>query len=309
MGNVAGNPLRSGRPSPPNDQREMLVSIFVTGATGQVGGLVVEALLARGVEAEDIVAAGRNAGRLDELAARGVRVAAIDLDDSESLHAAFKGSEKLLLISGSDVGHRLRQHKNAIGAATQAGIKQIIYTSILRAGRSSLQLAVDHGHTEEALRGSGVPFVLLRNGWYLENYTAQVRAYLQYGGIAGSAGDGRISGAARADYAEAAAAVLTGDGHDGAVYELGGDEAFTMSELAAEISHQTGQRISYQDMPVEAYVEYLVSAGLPRAAAEILADADRGVAAGELHVDSGDLHRLIGRRTTRLSEAVRIALG
>ncbi|WP_052668681.1 SDR family oxidoreductase [Nitriliruptor alkaliphilus] len=284
------------------------MSIVITGATGNLGRLVIRALLDRGVEARSIVAAGRDPERLDAAAELGVRTAPIDYADAASLRAAFEGADRVLLISGSEVGQRVPQHRNAITAAVEAGVAQLAYTSILRADSSSLMLAEEHLATEEILRDSGLPFVLLRNGWYLENYTEQIPVYLQVGGVAGSAGDGRISGAARADFAEAAAAVLTGEGHDGAVYELGGDRAFTMAQVAAEVAEQTGTPLTYQDLPVEAYAEVLEGAGLPPELAAVLADGDRGVAADELYVDTGDLSRLIGRPTTPLADAVAAAL-
>lgn len=284
------------------------MSIVVTGATGKLGGLVVQNLLRRGVAADQIVAAGRNRDRLDELATLGVRVAQIDLDDPGSLNDAFAGADRLLLVSGSEVGERVGQHQNAITAAVAAGVGLVAYTSVAGADTTSLQLAADHVATEAALRSAGVPFVALRNGWYLENYTEQLPTYLEQGAILGSAGDGLISAATRGDYADAAAAVLTSDGHEGAVYELGGDAAFTMSDLAAEIARQASVTVGYKDLAPDAYADVLVEVGLPEPLAAMLADNDRAVAAGELHVESGDLRRLIGRPTTSMSEAVRAAL-
>src|SRR3954447_22042648 len=225
------------------------MSIVVTGATGHLGRLVVEALLARGVPAQEIVATGRRVETLADLTDRGVVVRHADYTDPASLRAAFDGAEKLLLVSGSEVGQRVAQHGNAIAAARDAGVRLIAYTSITRADTSTLQLAQEHRATEEALAASGVPHVLLRNSWYLENYTAQLPAYLQHG-IVGAAGTGQVSAATRADYAEAAAAVLATEGHDGAVYELRG-APFTMEDLAAAVSAATGRTVAYTDVPVE----------------------------------------------------------
>jgi NAD(P)H dehydrogenase (quinone) len=186
------------------------MSIVVTGATGQLGRLVVEALLDRGVPAGEIVAAGRGTDRIADLAERGVRVRAIDFEDPATLRAAFAGADKVLLVSGSEVGRRVAQHRNAIDAAREAGVGLLVYTGIANADRTSVLLAAEHQATEEALRESGVPFAVLRNGWYLENYTAQIPTYLEHGAVLGSAGEGRVSAATRADYAGAAAAVLTG---------------------------------------------------------------------------------------------------
>ena len=281
------------------------MSIVVTGATGQLGRLVVEALLARGVPAEQIVATGRRVEALADLQDRGVTVRRADFTDPESLRTAFAGAEKVLLVSSSEVGQRLTQHSNAIAAAKDAGMRLIAYTSITRADTSTLLLAEEHRATERVLAESGVPYVVLRNGWYTENYTGQLATYLQHG-IVGSAGAGRVSAATRADFAAAAAAVLTEDGHEGAVYELGG-EAFTMPELAATISTVTGQDVTYTDVPVEQYTQILVGAGLPEPVAAVFADGDRGVADGELHVEGNDLDKLIGRTPTSLTDAVAAA--
>jgi NAD(P)H dehydrogenase (quinone) len=282
------------------------MSIVVTGATGQLGRLAVESLLARGVPAAEIVATGRATGKLADLAERGVVVRRADFDDPASLPEALAGAEKLLLVSGSEPGRRLPQHTAAITAAKDAGVRLIAYTSIAHADTSGLALAEDHRRTEEVLAASGVPYALLRNSWYLENYTGQLLAYLQRG-IVGAAGNGRVSAATRADYAEAAAAVLTGEGSGNTVHELGGP-AFTMTELAAAVSGATGQQVTYTDLPVEQYRQVLVGAGMPEPVAAMLADNDRGVAAGELFVGSGDLEKLLGRPATSLAQALADAL-
>lgn len=281
------------------------MSVVVTGATGHLGRLIVESLLRRGVPAGQIVALGRSVDRLADLADRGVVVRAADYTDPDSLRAAFADAEKLMFVSGSEVGQRVPQHHNVIEAARRAGVGLVVYTSIAHADTSDLLLAAEHRATEEELRASGLPYVLLRNSWYLENYTGQLANYLAHG-VAGSAGDGRVSAATRADYAEAAAEVLTTEGHAGRVYELGG-EAFTMTELAAEVSRQSGRDVRYTDLPVPAYTELLVSAGLPEPYAATLADADRGLARGALYVPVEDLEKLLGRRPTSLAEALRAA--
>ncbi|MCW3842008.1 SDR family oxidoreductase [Micromonospora yasonensis] len=281
------------------------MSIVVTGATGHLGRLIIESLLDRGVPADQIVALGRNIDRLADLAGRGVVTQRADYDDPESLQAAFAGADKLMFVSGSEVGKRVAQHANVVTAAKEAGIGLFVYTSIANADTSSLVLAAEHKATEQLIKDSGVPYVFLRNSWYLENYTAQLPTYRQHG-VAGAAGDGRVSAATRADYAEAAAVVLTTEGQAGKVYELGG-APFTMTELAAEISRQAGTAISYLDLPVDKYTELLVAAGLPEGYAAVLADGDRGLAQGELAVGD-DLARLLGRAPTTLAEAVRAAL-
>jgi NAD(P)H dehydrogenase (quinone) len=281
------------------------MSIVVTGATGHLGHLTVEALLARGVPAGQIVATGRRIETLADLADRGVVVRRADYADPESLCAAFAGAENLLLVSGSEVGQRVPQHRNAITAAREAGVRLIAYTSVARADSSSLTIAQEHQATEHLLTESGIPHVVLRNGWYTENYTGQLETYLQ-SGIVGSAGEGRISAATRADYAAAAAAVLVEGGHAGAVYELGG-KAFTMSELAATVSAVTGVDVAYTDVPVEQFARILEGAGVPAPVAGMFADIDRSVAAGDLFVQGNDLEKLIGRASTPLADAVATA--
>jgi NAD(P)H dehydrogenase (quinone) len=282
------------------------MSIVVTGATGHLGRLIVESLLRRGVPADQIVALGRDVSKIAVLGDRGVVVQQADYNDLDSLRAAFAGAEKLMFVSGSEVGQRLPQARNVIAAAKDAGVGLIAYTSILKADTTTMKLAAEHKATEQEIAASGLPYVFLRNGWYIENYTPQLPVYLEHG-IAGAAGDGKVSAATRADYAEAAAAVLTADGHTDQVYELGG-APFTMTELAAEVSRQSGRQVTYTDLPVEKYTEVLVGAGLPEPVAAILADADHGVARGELYVEGNDLEKLIGRPPTPLADAVRAAL-
>jgi NAD(P)H dehydrogenase (quinone) len=282
------------------------MSIVVTGATGHLGRLAVEALVQRGVPGADVVATGRRTETLADLADRGVVVRAAHYDDEASLEEAFAGADRLLLVSGSEVGQRVRQHGNAIAAARAAGVGFIAYTSIAHADTSTLLLAEEHRATEQLLAEAGVPHALLRNSWYTENYTAQLPVYLEHG-IAGAAGDGAVSAATRADYAAAAAAVVATDGHAGAVYELGG-APFTMAELAQVVSAATGRTVTYTDLPVEQYQRVLVAAGLPEPAAAVFADGDRGVAAGELLVEGDDLARLLGRAPTSLPEAVAAAV-
>lgn len=282
------------------------MSIVVTGATGHLGRLVVEALLQRGVPAEQIIATGRRTEVLADLAERGVVVRRADFNDEASLPEAFAGADKLLLVSGSEAGQRVRQHANAINAAKAAGVRLIAYTSGVRANTSTLLANQDHRATEQLLAQAGVPHALLRNCWYLENYLGQLPVYLERG-IVGATGTGKVSAAMRADYAGAAAAVLAGESHPGAVYELGG-EPFTMAELAEVISAATGRTVTYTDLPVDQYRAVLVGAGVPEAMAAMVADGDRGVAAGELLVEGDDLKRLLGRAPTPLADAVAAAV-
>ncbi|MFI7436660.1 SDR family oxidoreductase [Micromonospora haikouensis] len=281
------------------------MSIVVTGATGHLGQLIVAALLRRGVPAGEIVALGRDAGKLADLAGHGVNTRQVDYTDPESLRSAFAGADKLMFVSGSEVGQRVTQHHNVVAAAREAGVGLVVYTSIANADRSGMILAGEHLATEREITASGLPYVILRNGWYLENYTGQLPTYLQFG-VTGAAGDGRVSAATRADFAEAAAAALTGAAETNRVYELGG-AAFTLTELAEEVSRQTGRAVGYTDLPAEKFTEVLVSAGLPEGFAAVLADSDLGLARGELHVEGDDLAKLIGREPTTLAEALRAA--
>ncbi len=278
------------------------MTIIVTGASGHLGGLIVDGLLRRGIPADQIVATGRNVDALTRFSDQGITVRHADFDEPDTLAAAFAGGTRLVLVSGSELGKRATQHAHAIAAARQAGIELIAYTSIPHADTTTMLLAAEHLATEKELAASGVPFVLLRNSWYLENYTAQLGTYLAHG-IVGSAGTGRISAAARADYAEAAVAVVAEDGHAGAVYELGGAD-FSLPELADAITAATGTTVTYTDLPVAAFEQVLVDAGLPAPAAHVFADVDRGIARGELLVETGDLEKLIGHPATTLTEAL-----
>ena len=284
------------------------MSIVITGATGQLGRHVVEALLERNVPAEEIVAAGRSTGKLADFEARGVQVRAMDYTDAASVANALAGATKVLLISGSEVGQRVEQHRTVVEAAKAAGVELIAYTSIANADTTGMKLAAEHQATEDLLKDSGVPFALLRNGWYLENYTEQLPGTLAQGALAGSAGEGKVSAASRQDYAEAAAAVLVADNQAGKVYELGGDHAFTLAELAQEISTAANQPVAYQDLPASDYAGLLAGFGVPQAFADILADSDLGIARGDLLVSGSDLRELIGRPTTPMPAAVRSAL-
>jgi NAD(P)H dehydrogenase (quinone) len=282
------------------------MSIVVTGATGLFGRLAIESLLGRGVPAGQIVATGRSVDKISDLADRGVVVRAAAYEDQDALRAAFAGADRLLFVSGSEAGKRVEQHLAVVAAAQAAGVGLVAYTSIPKADTSDLALAREHRRTEEELIASGLPYVFLRNGWYIENYTRSIAATLEHG-LFGAAGDGRISAATRADLAEAAAAVIVGEGHERKVYELGG-EAFTLAELAAAISRVSGREVTYTDLPEEEYARLLVSVGVPESMAVILADADRGAAKGELYVPVDDLEALLGRKVTPLADALRAAL-
>lgn len=281
--------------------------IVVTGATGNLGRLVIDSLL-RKIPASDIVAAVRNVEKASDLATLGIDVRQADYDRSESWPSALRGARKVLLISSSEVGQRTKQHAAVIDAAREAGVKLLAYTSILHADTSILGLASEHRETEAMIRNSHIPFVLLRNGWYTENYTAGIGSALASGTMYGCAGDGKISSATRADFAEAAATVLCKENQEGKVYELAGDRGFTLAEFAAEISRQSGKEIPYVNLPEADYKEALLKAGLPEGFAELMANSETGVSRGALFDDDRQLSRLIGRPTTSLAAAVKGAL-
>jgi NAD(P)H dehydrogenase (quinone) len=278
--------------------------ITVTGATGHLGRLVIGSLKHK-VPSAEIVALARTPAKAADL---GVAVREADYDRPETLERALAGVDTLLLVSSNEVGKRQAQHQSAIDAAKKAGVRRIVYTSLLRADTSPLDLAPEHLATERAVKASGIPYTILRNGWYTENYTGSVPAALAGGAFLGSVGTARISSAARADYAEAAAVVLTTGGHDGRIYELAGDQAWTLNDLAAEISRQSGRTIPYKDLPEAEYAAALKSAGLPGGLAHAIAGWDAAAAQGALFDDTHQLSALIGRRTTPLSTMVSDAL-
>ncbi|QIJ64144.1 NAD(P)H-binding protein [Streptomyces sp. JB150] len=280
--------------------------IVVTGATGKLGRHVVGQLLEK-VAAEQITAVVRDEARAADLAARGVRLAVADYNTPGSFDGLFTAGDKVLLISGSEVDKdRPAQHKVVIDAAGAAGVALLAYTSA--PGSLTAALADDHRATEEILLSSGVPYTLLRNGWYFENYTENLAPVLAHRAVVQAAGDGRVSAASRADYAAAAVAVLTGEGHENRTYELGGDTSFGFADYAAELSRQTGEEIVYHAVSVDAYAEILTGAGLPEPVAAVFAGVDASIEKGELEITTGDLSRLTGRPTTSLADAVAAAL-
>ncbi|MFD8082279.1 SDR family oxidoreductase [Kitasatospora sp. NPDC059722] len=277
----------------------------VTGATGQLGRLVVEGLLAA-VPAGEVAVAVRSAEKAADLAARGVAVRVVDYDEPGTLAGAFAAGDRVLLISGSEVGRRIPQHRAVIDAAKAAGVALLAYTSA--PGAATFRLVDEHRATEELIAESGLPSVLLRNGWYTENYLGDAAGTVARGVVLGSAGEGRVATAPRKDYADAAVAVLLGEGHEGRVYELSGDTAWSLPELAAELAAASGEPVAHRDVTPAEHRGVLVGAGLPEGFAEVLVDVDAGIARGELAGTPGDLARLIGRPTVPLAESVRAAL-
>jgi len=285
------------------------MKIAIAGATGQLGQLVIDALLERGADPAQLVAIGRSAQKLEPLAGKGLQTRVADYNVEASLVTALEGVDKLLLISGSEVGQRAVQHENVITAAQRVNVKLIAYTSIANALTGNMKLAQEHIATEHVLAASGIDYVLLRNGWYTENYTDQLLGYLNSGVVLGAAGDGKISAATRADYAEAAAAVLLSESDEaGKIYELGGDKPFTLSQLAGAVGAAAGQDVAYQDMDPQQLVAIYTESGVPEVFADILVDTDLRVREGALEVSSGDLAKLIGRAPTSLGKAIKDAL-
>ncbi|MFD7016860.1 SDR family oxidoreductase [Streptomyces sp. NPDC059928] len=283
------------------------MSIVVTGATGALGRLVIDELLTR-VPASEVAAVVRDEEKAAGLAARGVELRIADYSEPATLAGAFRAGDRVLLISGSEVGQRVPQHTAVIEAAKAAGVAQLAYTGILGGPGADFALAAEHKATEQLILDSRLPYTFLRNGWYTENYTANLAPVLAHGAVVSNAGEGRIASAARADYAAAAAAVLTGDGHLGRAYELSGDVAWSLAEYAAEVAAASGKAISYTPLTPEAHLAVLTGAGVPAAFAEILVDVDHAIERGLLAATSGDLARLIGRPTTPLATSVRAAV-
>lgn len=278
--------------------------IAVTGASGQLGALVIQALLERGVQASDIVAIARTP---EKVSAEGVTVRTADYEDPNSLDAALEGVDRLLLVSGSEIGKRLVQHRNVIDAAVRAGIRLVAYTSLLNADTSTLTIADEHRGTEKALVESGLPFTVLRNGWYMENYTAAVDAHASSGFIQGAAGEGRIAAATRRDFAEAAATVLL-EPAPGRILELGGP-GFTLADFARAVGEVSGSPVEYRNLTGDALLTALQESGVPEGMAQWLVATDASIADGALDTDSTELAELLGRRPTPLPTAVSAALG
>jgi NAD(P)H dehydrogenase (quinone) len=280
------------------------MTIGITGATGHLGRLVVQRLKTH-VPASDLVALVRTPAKAADL---GIAVREADYDRPDTLVRALKGIDTLLFISASEIGKRLAQHHNIIEAAKKAGVKRIVYTSLLHAGNSLINLAAEHLPTENEIKASGIPYTILRNGWYTENYTGSIGGALAGGAFIGSAGEGKVSSAARADYADAAVAAVTGTGHEGKTYELAGDTSWTLADLAAEISRQSGKSIPYRNLPEAEYAKALEGFGLPKPIAGAIASWDTGASKGGLFDESHQLSKLIGHPTTPMPETVREAL-
>lgn len=281
------------------------MSILVTGATGNLGRLVIDSLIARGAEPQSIVAGARDVAKGADLAQKGVRVVALDYTDATTIAAALDGVDSVLLISGSEVGQRAAQHQAVIDAASAAGVTKFVYTSAPKATTSDLVLAPEHKLTEEAIAAAGLPAVILRNNWYTENYAGDLASAPERGVLISSTGEGRVASASRADYADAAAVVLLEDGHIGQVYELGGDVAWTYADLADTIAELSGRPVSYQSVSSEEHAAALEAAGLDAGTVGFVIALDAGIRGGALADSDGTLARLIGRPTTPLAEGLR----
>lgn len=283
------------------------MKIAITGATGQLGQLVIQSLL-KNTAAANIVALVRNESKATNLKAKGIELRLFDYDTPVTLASALSGIDKLLLISANEVGRRTAQHKAVIDAAQHAGVPYIVYTSLLNADHSPLGLAQEHCETESLIQASGLQYTFLRNNWYSENYLAGVTHTVEVGTLYGAAGEGKISSAARADYAEAAAKVLTTSGHENKTYELAGSTSFTLADLAADIANVSGKEITYQNLSAEDYTQALTQAGLPVGLVDIIVDADIQTEKGAMFSDSKDLEQLIGHPTTAIKEQIAVIL-
>lgn len=280
-------------------------TIVVTGATGQLGRLVIPELQRIAPQAR-VIGLVRDQAKAQDLSDRGVELRVADYNDAAAVTAALAGADKVLLISSSEIGQRMTQHRNVVDAARANGVKLLAYTSILHANRNPMSLAAEHRTTEDYIQAAGVPFALLRNGWYTENYTMNLAPVVQHEVLLGAAREGRISAAARADFAAAAAVVLAdaAEKHIGKVYELAGDSAFTLAQYAAEIARRSGRLIVYRDLSATDYKAALIQAGVPEMFAAIFAESDAHAATDILFEDNHALSRLIGRPTTPLAASV-----
>lgn len=281
------------------------MTILVTGATGQLGRLVIDGLIARGAEPADIIAGARDTAKAADIAARGVQVVALDYTQPATVAAAVAGVDAVLLISGSQVGQRTAQHRTVVDAAVAAGVAKLVYTSAPKATTSDLVLAPEHKATEELIAASGIPAVILRNNWYTENYAGDLAAARTSGVVAASVGDGRVASASRADFADAAAVVLLEDGHIGQVYELGGDVSWNYADLAAAIAEVIGRPVEYTPLNAEEHAAALEAAGLDAGTIGFVTALDAGIRGGALADTDGTLASLIGRPTTPLVEGLR----
>ena len=283
------------------------MKIAITGATGQLGNLVIEQLLQL-TAAQNIVALVRKIDKAEHFKVQGIEPREFDYDRPETLVPALLGIDKLLLISANEIGRRTPQHQAVIDAAKVAGVPYLAYTSLLRADTSPLGLAQEHRETEKLIQDSGITYTFLRNNWYSENYLAGVAHTIETGTLFGAAQDGRISSASRIDYAEAAAKVLTSTGHENKTYELAGSESFSLSDLATFIGQAVNKDIIYQNLSAEEYTQGLTQAGLPAGLVDVIVDADIQTIQGAMYSDSKDLEQLIGHKTTSIQDAIKAAL-
>ena len=283
------------------------MKIAITGATGQLGNLIIEQLLQL-TAAQNIVALVRNVDKAEHFKTQGIELREFDYDRPETLVPALLGIDKLLLISANEIGRRTPQHQAVIDAAKVAGVPYLAYTSLLRADTSPLGLAQEHRETEKLIQDSGITYTFLRNNWYSENYLAGVAHTIEIGTLFGAAQDGRISSASRIDYAEAAAKVLTSTGHENKTYELAGSESFSLSDLATFIGQAVNKDIIYQNLSAEEYTQGLTQAGLPAGLVDVIVDADIQTIQGAMYSDSKDLEQLIGHKTTSIQDAIKAAL-
>jgi NAD(P)H dehydrogenase (quinone) len=281
------------------------MSIVITATSGHLGRLVVHDLLERALPAAEIVAGARTLDSVTDLAETGVRTAVVDYDDPSTVEGAVSAGDTLVLVSGNDLVNRDRQHADAVAVAAKAGVGHLVYTSGLKASESPSPIAASHAATEDVVRDSGIPFTILRNGWYTENYARTIDAVRATGVLLASVGDGRVASASRHDFAQAVGVVVTTDGHLGATYELSGDVAWSYDDLAAALTELLGRDVTYSSVTPEQHLAALTEAGVPESMAAMVVAVDAGIRAGAFAFTNGDLVRLIGRPTTPLLEGLR----
>ncbi|WP_462413659.1 SDR family oxidoreductase [Neobacillus sp. Marseille-QA0830] len=279
------------------------MKILVTGATGKLGSKVVETLL-KSIPASDLAVSVRNPEKAEGLRARGVEVRKGDFDRPETLDTAFAGIDSLLIISADgDNETRIRQHTDAVKAAERAGVKFIAYTSLANATESKNLMAPPHVATEAAIKKTGIPYSFLRNNWYLENEIGSIQGAIAGAPWVTSAVEGKVGWALQQDYADAAAAVLVGNGHENTVYELSGP-LLTQEELASALGSVLGKEIPVQQVSDEQYAEIMKGLGVPDFAIPIVVGIQESIRNGSLDVESNDFEKVLGRPVTPINEAM-----
>lgn len=285
----------------------MTDTLLVTGASGQLGRLVLDSLLASGKSPASIIATTRDTAKLADYAAKGVIVRLADFDDAASLDAAFAGADKVLIISTDALdqpGKRLAQHKAAVAAAKEAGAKHILYTSMPQPDDSLVTFAPDHLGTEEAIKATGIPYTILRDGWYAENLFMSLPHALETGSWYTSTGEGRIAHITRADTAAAIAGAVLKAGNESKTYTLTGTKSRTAEEIAAIVSAATGKPLKVVHVTDAQLAEGLKAAGLPEGFIPTIVSFDANTREGKIASVTSDAETLSGRKPTSFEDFV-----